>query len=239
MPRLTTQEIDAIAQKHGVQTSTGVQSRRERLASVINPPSTVNALNETPVLGQLSNFGIGIGSAIGKAGLGLGETALKTASGLGKLVGADTSYADKYTQALGKIKENVYQKPFEKSLETTSGKAGEIIGNVVPYIETAGVVNPATANLPRFAKVLARTAPDLIISAGQSGGDVKTTAGAGLTSVVANTLFPGASQATKLFSKEGAKQFGKELIPGYVSDVTSGLSGQRGEDRTGVNALKP
>jgi hypothetical protein len=239
MPRLTTQEIDAIAQKHGVQTSTGVQSRRERLAPVINPPSTVNALNETPVLGQLSNFGIGIGSAIGKAGLGLGETALKTASGLGKLVGADTSYADKYTQALGKIKENVYQKPFEKSLETTSGKAGEIVGNVIPYIETAGVVNPATASMPRFAQVLARTAPDLIISAGQTGGDVKATAGAGLTSAVANTLLPGSSQATKLFSKEGAKQFGKELIPGYVSDVTSGLSGQRGEDRTGVNALIP
>ena len=37
----------------------------------------------------------------------------------------------------------------------------------------AGVVNPITKGLPIASKVLARTLPDIAISAAQSGGDFK------------------------------------------------------------------
>ncbi len=206
--------------------------------STEKPKTTANAYSDVPVLGQVSNFGIGIGSALGKAALGIPEAALNITTGLGKLVGADTTYSEKYANAVKDFKNQIYDKPFEKSLDTYSGQAGNVVGSVLPYLAGSGEVNAATKGLSTLPRIAARTVPDLLISGAQSGADPKTVLGTGLASATANTLLPGSGVlAEGLLPRVG--RFGAEVAPGYVSDVAAGLSGQRGEDRTGASAFIP
>ncbi|NBW09198.1 MAG: hypothetical protein EBR82_14360 [Caulobacteraceae bacterium] len=193
-----------------------------------------------PVVSELSNFGIGVGTSIGKAGLGLGQMATKGLSAFNRATGNSglADYNDKMTQGLEDIKQNVFTKPFEKQTSTGFGQAGTAVGNIAPYIESAGMVNPATANLPAVTRVIARTAPDILISGAQTGGDLKSMAGTGLVSGVSNALLPGSGELVQGFGGN-AKQFVKGVIPGYVADVSGGLAGQRGEDRTGGKAFIP
>lgn len=188
--------------------------------SPVVPPTpekrpTINPYQDTPVLGPLTNFGIGVGSAIGKTVFGAAEAGAK-------LVGAKGA-AEKIKGA----KENLYDKQFGGSLDTMSGKAGTVVGNIAPYVASAGAVNAATKALPYGARVVARTLPDIAIGAAQTGGDVQGTAGIGFVSGVSNALVPGAAGAIK------------QIGAGYGVDVAAGLTGQRGEDRTGSNAFIP
>jgi hypothetical protein len=72
-----------------------------------------------PIVKQLSDFGTGLGTEIGKAITNIPKTTFNVASYLGKLVGADTTYADKYAKKVGdttqKLQDSLYNKPFEAS----------------------------------------------------------------------------------------------------------------------------
>lgn len=154
-----------------------------------------NPYSEVPVLGQLSNIGIGIGSSIGKAGLGLGQAALKGVGALGDVISKGT--AKNYTQPLVEniesIKNKVYQEPFKKELGTTSGKVGEFIGTASTYLAPSsqitkaqqGVTNlvskiPANTNLAKAGVgvlgVAGRAVPEAIGAGATgyaiSGGDI-------------------------------------------------------------------
>ena len=77
------------------------------------PSSTLNSYSDVPVLGQLSNFGIGVGSAISRLPFGVAEAAMRATTGLGKLVGSDTTYSEKYAEGIKKAREAIYEKPFK------------------------------------------------------------------------------------------------------------------------------
>lgn len=96
----------------------------------------INPYNDTPILGPLSNVGIGIGTSIAKTGLGLGQLALKGVGALGNVMSKGT--AERFTDPLVKniedIKQKVYTDPFKKELETKSGKTGQVIGEAATYL---------------------------------------------------------------------------------------------------------
>ena len=230
-------DLQAKGDNTSIQRLVGAYKTKYRSAPVNNLQTDTSY---TPVVSELSNFGIGVGTSIGKAGLGLGQLITKGLSKFNRATGSSelADYNDKMTQGLEDIKQNVFTKPFEKQTSTGFGQAGNAVGTIAPYISSAGMVNPATANLPAVSRVIARTLPDIAISGAQTGGDIKSMAGTGLVSGVANALLPGSGGLVQGF-KENTKQFVKGVIPGYIADVSGGLAGQRGEDRTGGKAFIP
>lgn len=88
----------------------------------------------------LSNFGIGLGSEIGKAGIGLGQAFLKGSNIIGNVMGAKQNQYDPIIKSMESIKKGVYEKPFEKQLDSFSGKAGEFFGMAAPFVATTGAV---------------------------------------------------------------------------------------------------
>jgi hypothetical protein len=200
--------------------------------------TTVAGGGNVPVVKQLSDVGVGIGSTIGKTVLGAVQAPLRISSALGRAVGADTQYVDKAVLGIEKAKQAVYQKPFEQQLSTASGKVGQAIGTVAPYLATAGAVNPLTANLGTIPRVLARAGADVAVSQAQSGGDLKTGLATGVSSGVADAVLGGKAKAVRGILPT-LKNIGKTTSTGYVSDVASGMAGMRGEDRTGAKAFIP
>lgn len=186
----------------------------------------------------LTNIGTGIGSAIGKTVVGAFQAPMAGASAYGKKLGIDTQSLDTAIGRLESLKQGVYQKPFEDRLAAPTGKVGTAIGTVAPYFIGGGIVNPATAGLNPATRVATRAATDVAISQAQTGGDAKAGLATGVTSAVADTLLGGKLKPVKGLLPS-AKQFGKTASVGYVSDVSSGLAGQRGEDRTGAKAFIP
>jgi hypothetical protein len=152
-----------------------------------------SAIASVPIIKQLSSAGVGIGSALGKFAVGAAQAPLSVARGIGKVVGADTSGATKMIEGLEKVKQNIYQKPFEKQLKTTSGKIGNFVGSVIPYVAPSAAITrsqagitglvskiPAAGNLAKFGRgalgVVGRAIPEAI-GAGAvgflgSGGDL-------------------------------------------------------------------
>lgn len=177
-----------------------------------------NWASNVPGLSQVQDVGIGIGSAVGRTVLGAGEAAAR-------LTGFEGT-----AEGIRKAKEAVYVKPFETNLQTTSGKVGNVIGNIAPFFMTA----PARGltGLARAKSLIMAALKDTGISLAQTGGDVGTGATTAATSLIANRLLPGAGAGIRQRVMSG-------VIPGYVGDVGMGLSGQRGESREGLGAFVP
>lgn len=195
--------------------------------------TTLNPYTNTPVLGQLSNFGIGAGSAIGRTVAGIPEGVSRLLGGASKLVGMK-GLGESFTRnadTMKKTSDTVFTKPFEKSLDTVSGQAGTMTGYVAPFFLSGGISSPGTPILARLATGLKGAGIDTLTGLAQTGGDIKAGGATGLTSLVANTIVPGSGG---LISRTA-----KGTIPGYVGDVSQGLAGQRGEDRTGSSAFIP
>lgn len=197
-------------------------------------PTTVNKLSKTPVIGQLSNAGIGIGSKLARTAVGIPEGMSrllgKASSAIG-LEGLGQSF-EKNAQKIGATGDKLFVKPFQGSLDTTSGKIGTVTGSVIPYVVGGGAVRAMSLG-PR---ILAGGAIDAGIAGAQTGGDPTSMAVAGITG--------GASSALPVVKgvqgfKPRALKLAADTAPGYVSDVVSGVAGQRGEDRTGASAFIP
>jgi len=192
-----------------------------------------------PIVKQLSDAGIGFATEIGKAITNIPSTAFNITSSLGKLVGADTKYADKYAKGVSdftkKAQDVVYNKPFEEQLESTSGQIGSTAGVIAPYFTGGGEVK-AVGAIPKALRALGRGGVDTAISGVQTQGDVGASGATGATTGVTEAVssFLPTGKATKAVSKAL-----RTLAPGYAGDVSMGLTGQRGEDRTGASAFIP
>jgi hypothetical protein len=120
-----------------------------------------------------TNVGVGVGSSIGKAGLDLGKAFLKLSAITAKKMGSDEDYQE-YVDALESIKQKIYNEPFQQELETTAGKAGDIIGQGATFIAPSGAISSA-----------ANKASGLITGTGKAAGVARTVAG-GVTEGLGN-----------------------------------------------------
>jgi len=112
-----------------------------------------------------TNVGVGVGSSIGKAGLDLGKAFLKLSAITAKKMGSDEDYQE-YVDALESIKQKIYNEPFQQELETTAGKAGNVIGQGATFIAPSGAISSA-----------ANKASGLITGTGKAAGVARTVAG--------------------------------------------------------------
>lgn len=122
--------------------------------TVAKPEATPQYLTDSPtgslpVIKQLTEFGVGVGTQIGKTGLNLSKFLLKLSSPVAKLLGVDQENKDAQA-AVDTISNEIFQKPFQQELDTTAGKIGEVTGEVAPYIATGGATS-AVSNAARNA----------------------------------------------------------------------------------------
>lgn len=208
MPRPTLEEI------YG-STSTTVTSKRPSLDEiygaapqtpmVTTPTSQVHGIGETP----LSNFGVGVGTTLGKTLFNIPKGIVKATESLINIGSGETPRVDfsNVTNALETAKQNIYQKPFERQLDTTSGKAGEVAGTVAPFLMTGGATS-ALSNaasgarifqgsgfLPAASRVLAGAGTEALTAGAQgylySGGDAQQAKSAAIFGGATKGIFSG------------------------------------------------
>lgn len=109
-------------------------------------------------------------------------------------------------------------------LPSTAKVAGQLGGTALDVL-TAGTYGKAKTGAMSTGKLFSGSAPA-----------VKTLATAAGAPELGNLA---GQQARGLFSRQGAANIAKGAIPGYASDVTLGLQGERGEDREGAAAFIP
>ena len=206
-----------------------IQKTPETPVSQETSQKTGIKMTGNPIMDSIGNFGLGVGSQIGKFALGTAQLPIKAATALGKATGTNTAPTEAISNFLEKAKGNVYEKPMEENLATIPGQVGQIVGGIAPYFAGGGAVNSASKGLSLIPRVLARTAGDVGISQMQTGGNTNVGLATGLPSLAAN-LLPGGTKT---------QRFVQGALPGYLGDVTMGLTGQRGEDRTGGSAFIP
>ena len=168
----------------------------------------------SPVINTLSNIGVGIGSAIGKAGLGVGQTFLKGANVVGNILGTEKNQYDANIKAIEDIKQKLYEEPFKEQMSTLSGKTGEFIGSAVPFVATGGVTTAGQ----QFARGLTS---DVVTGLAKKGGLAKVGSyfiklGTDILPELANTY------ATQYVASGGDKESAKDV--GIATAVLSGLT---------------
>lgn len=148
----------------------------------------------------LVNFGVGLGSEIGKTGFGLGQAALKGAAALTK-----SDFLKRAAENVGMISDRLYTKPFQEQLKTTSGKAGQLAGTAASFIAPSkGIVSaqsalrglaPATGSraLNLVGRTAARVVPEAIgsgaVELARTGGDVGAAKSAGTAAGIMSGAF--------------------------------------------------
>lgn len=163
------------------------------------PSLTNTKIGKLPVIKQATEFGVGVGTELGKAGLGLGQAFLKGANVVGNVLGTGHNQYNPIIDNLEKIKQEVYQKPFEKELETIPAKAGELTADVALFAQgnkpiikgqealTGAVkgMNIASKPLAYGATKVAQVLPEIAGTGATqyaiSGGDKKSAVQTGLT----------------------------------------------------------
>lgn len=125
---------------------------------------------------SITDFGIGVGTTIGKAGLGLGEVAVK---GLGELVGMgaldplstitrtpkiDRVKGKEYLYDIAKgvkdVSEAVYDQPqFKKGNETLAGALGQGVGNIAVYLAPSSAVSGAQGAITKGLSAIPQANP--------------------------------------------------------------------------------
>lgn len=192
----------------------------------------------TGVQSRLADVGIGMGSALGRTVTGLPEAVARGTGGALKMAGLDkvgAAFTGRAEQ-IKKFGQDVFEKPFEKNLNTFAGKTGQVVGGVAPYLlnapqAAAGLVGKTVA-LGKYGLV------DTAISQAQTGGNVGVGAATFPSSVAAGLLgAPG--RAMKTGVKGALSRGAAYTAPGYIYDVAAGVAGERGEDRKGAAAFIP
>lgn len=169
------------------------------------PSLTDSGVGSVPVLKQVTQFGSGLGSEIGKAGVGIGQTFLKGIGALADVMSPGASAPLKPVQdSLESIKQNVYKKPFEKETDSLSGKAGQAAGIAAPFVAGTPAITKgqqflqtltktdkllgSTKVVPYLVQKFAQLAPEMTVSGATeyavSGGDAKKAKTAAITAGV-------------------------------------------------------
>lgn len=200
--------------------------------------------------GFLGNFGKSFVENIAPSEVGLGKT-------IGKVVGNQT---DTYSKLIGDV--NTQQANLIKAIREKEAKGGDttslkrIYNDNVNQLRELNKNLAEESNLPSTGKVIGQlggTALDVLTagtySKAKTGlmttGKLAKKSGAKLTEKLATaTGLPelgkiATQQAGGLFTRQGAKNIATGAGIGYASDVTMGLQGLRGEDRTGGSAFIP
>jgi hypothetical protein len=112
--------------------ATPVQQKSSVMPAPVQKKGLDNWASNIPVLSQIQDFGIGLGSAIGRAGMGLGEAALKVGGVGEKLLTGSDKNAQNAIMMSRYLKDEVFNKPYEQNLETMSGKGGTLTGTIAP-----------------------------------------------------------------------------------------------------------
>ena len=189
--------------------------------------------------GMLKNFGIGLVDTVASSEVGLGNS-IQRIFGNPQDTYTNIGGQDYETQnrLLKQIKENQAKGKDSSRLEKQYNRNARDIeqSNALAQRETA---------LPSTGQVVGQiggTALDLL-TAGSYGKAAEGAKSFELTSKAKPNLVEGvqklAQEPSGLFTKKGATAVAKGAGIGYGYDVTQGLQGQRGEDRTNGRAFIP
>jgi len=232
-----------------------ILSQEEKQANLLNAQQQAEAMGKKAKrakspLGFLANVGVGIGETLASSQIGLGKTIGKTMSSknlegytqnIDNLVQSNIQTAQKIKEfeAQGKDATNLKRAfnenlkvieenkkaigGYQESLPTSGQVIGQFAGTGLDIV-TAGQGSKATAGMKSFR--LATTGTSVIQGAGIATGLPEVSQMAG-------------QKASGLFTKQGTKNILKGAGVGYASDVSQGLQGMRGEDRTGGKAFIP
>lgn len=171
-----------------------------------------------------TQFGVGVGSAIGRGGLGLAELGLKGAEFGARKIGAENT-ADFLKHASQKpdlIAREIYDKPFADKKDTASRKAGEFIGIGAQFMAPTSSILKGQQALQVLAKPLtsatqgvpvlggltragvgasARFVPEALgsgaVELARTGGDLESAKEAGILSGGGVTLMAGAGSLAR------------------------------------------
>lgn len=200
---------------------------------------TDSPVGKIPVIKQATQFGVGVGSELGKAGIGLGQTFLKGANVVSNLMGNPKDQYNPIIQKMEEIKTAVFEDPYKKELGTLAGKAGQLTGDIAVFAEGNAPIakgqqylSGATKGLNVSNKVInyglkkiSQILPEVVgmggIQYAVSGGDAKE---AGTVGVVSGVL----SGITHV----GADVF-RNIIPQTVKDSVSKVFIPRGKIKLG------
>jgi hypothetical protein len=179
----------------------------------------------------ITDFGVGVGTSIGKGLFGIAETAAK---GVGLVAGLTGGEAGKkqWADIAGGIKgasQALYDQPqFQKANASLPGMAGNVVGTVAQFAapggaitKAQGVVGALTEASPWIVRKLSQAGVESIGSGatqlGVSGGDTKSAQdvalGAGLLS----------------FASHAASDIYRKVIPQTVKDNVAGMFGYTGK----------
>ena len=143
--------------------------KQAKAGQTATPSDTANNAPDG-ILGGLYSFGTGLGKSTLNLGLNLAKTALNVTTDIGKMIGADTSYSEKYAKGIEDIKGAISQTA-QPQTSTLPGKTGEVVGTVAPYISMGGPISETTnvvsSTLGRAGEVLSdltglKSAPALL-----------------------------------------------------------------------------
>lgn len=135
------------------------EDKRKRETPLISGP------DEDFLLGipkAVTDFGVGVGTTIGKAGLGLGEASLRGVGEIARVTGGErgkkvwTDVAD----ASADISKALYgQKQFVDSNKTLAGGAGQLAGNAALYLAPSSAVQNTQSAVTGALGNIAKNAP--------------------------------------------------------------------------------
>lgn len=187
------------------------ETQKPSLAPSAEQTSSQVGNTENPLV----NFGVGIGSAIGKTALNIPKAIIQGTESLLNIGSGETPRVDfsGATNAIENVKNAIYQKPFEQQLDTTAGKGGEIVGTVAPFLMTGGVTSglantvsgarmfQGAGALPAVARVASGAATEALTAGAQgylySGGNTEQAKTAALFGGATKGLFSGIGEIAK------------------------------------------
>lgn len=226
--------VDQIKQ----QNSGGIVSQVQKQTASAPASVFTSGVGSLPGIKQLNQFGVGVGTEIGKAGIGLGQTFLKASQYLSnKVLGTDKNVYNPLISGMDTIKQNVYDKPFQAEKSTIPGKVGTLVGAAAPFVATTPAVTAgqeflqgatkadkilgSTRAIPYLVEKFAQATPEALVSGGTeyavSGGDKKKAIETGATAGVLSLL-----------THVGADAY-RKLIPQDVKTNVMNSLGMRGK----------
>lgn len=201
--------------------------QKQETKSLIDSP-----IGKLPVIKQLTEAGVGIGTQISKAGLGLGKTFLMGANAVSNLMGNEKNQYNPIIEQMDYLQKGIFEDPYKKELSSGFGKAGQVVGDIALFMEgnkpsvtgqqflTGGVnkLNIANKALNYGAKKLAQVVSEGLTMGGIqyaiSGGDAKEAGTVGIVSgILSGITHVGADVFRKVVPQTVKEAVSKVFIP--------------------------